>query len=274
MNKADVIEKKVAWAKRRILDMSINAGLGHITSSYSCSEIIGSLYYAVMRHNPQNPTWHDRDRFVMSKNHGSLMLYPILADLGYFPEEELDTFMKDGTRLGGHSKFILEGIDYAGGSLGIGLGVGAGLAYAAKMEFKDWRTFVLIGDGECYEGAIWEAAMFAAHNKLNNLIAIVDRNRLCITGFTEEVLRLEPLAQKWQSFGWDAVECDGHDIGQVLSTLDNACNVKREKPFAIIANTTKGKGIDFMSDAPLFHGIAPFGEDIEKARAQIAEVSR
>ena len=270
-SKADFISRKTWEAKRKVLEMCIGAQLGHLTSAYSCAEIVAVLYYEVMRHNPQNPTWVERDRFIMSKNHGSLMTYPILSDLGYFPESELDTFMQDGTRLGGHSKLILDGVDYAGGSLGIGLGVGAGLAYAAKMDSGDWLTFVLIGDGECYEGSIWEAAMFAAHNQLGNLIAIVDRNRLCCTDFTEKILRLESLSDKWRAFGWDTLEIDGHNVEQILSSFEGIRNVKKEKPFVIIANTTKGNGIDFMSDAPLFHGIAPAGDDILRARVQIQE---
>jgi transketolase len=243
--------------------------MGHLTSAYSCAEIVSALYYGIMRHDPQNPKWDERDRFILSKNHGSLMLYPILADLGYFPENELMTFMRDGTRLGAHSKLTLEGIDFAGGSLGIGLGVGAGLAYAAKMDRKDWLTFVLVGDGECHEGAVWEAAMFAAHNKLGNLTAIVDRNRLCVTDFTEKILRLEPQMDKWLAFGWEAREVNGHDVAQVLAVFDDIRNRGEERPLAIIADTIKGNGIDFMSNALFFHGTAPKGDQIERAIAQI-----
>jgi len=268
------IRQKISEAKQKVLEMGINAGMGHITSAYSCSEIIATLYYNIMRQNPKDPHWQERDRFIMSKNHGILMAYPILADLEYFPKEELMSFMNDGTRLGGHSKLILEGIDFAGGSLGIGLGVGAGLAYAAKTDHKDWLTFVLVGDGECYEGSIWESAMFAGHNRLDNLIAVIDRNQLCCTDFTENILKLEPLENKWRSFGWDTAEINGHDIKQILDCFDDIKKIKRDRPFAVIANTVKGNGIDFMSNAPLFHGIAPKGTDADRAMLQISQTNQ
>jgi transketolase len=200
------------------------------------------------------------------------MQYPILADLGFSDESELSTFMRDGTRLGGHAKLTLEGVDFAGGSLGIGLGFAVGLAYAFKTGNKDNLVFVLVGDGESYEGSVWEAAMAAAHNKLGNLVAILDRNRLCCTDFTENILTLEPVADKWRAFGWDVREVDGHDIEALLSAFGNIRGENREKPLMIIAQTTKGNGIDFMSDAPLYHGIAPVGDEIARAFAQL-EVS-
>jgi transketolase len=263
------LRQKVRRAKRKVLEMCVAAGKGHLTTAYSCAEIVSVLFYEVLRIDSKNPRWSERDRFIMSKNHGSLMTYPILADLGYFDENELNTFMTDNTRLGGHSKLNIDGTDFAGGSLGIGLGVGVGLAYAAKMDKRDFLTFVLIGDGESYEGAIWEAAMVAAHNKLGNLIAVLDRNRLCCTDFTEKILRLEPFADKWRAFGWDVEEIDGHSISQLTAAFDGIHEQKREKPFVIIANTTKGNGIDFMSNAPLYHGVAPEKHNIEKAFAQL-----
>lgn len=263
------IEKKVNAAKRKVLDMGVAAGRGHITSAYSCAEIVAVLYYEILRIDAQNPLWEDRDRFVMSKNHGSLMTYPILSDLGFFDPKELAAFMANGTRLGGHSKLCLPGVDFAGGSLGIGLGVAVGMAYAAKMDRKNWLTFCLVGDAECYEGAIWEAAMLAGHHKLNNLITMLDRNRLGVTGFTEDLLRLAPLAGKWQAFGWETKEVDGHSVKELLKVLSNAREPKREKPLMIIANTTKGHGIDFMSDAPLYHGEAPKPKDVKRAYSQL-----
>ena len=267
------IAEKVNMAKRKVLDMCVAAGKGHVTTAYSCAEIVATLYYAILRINPQNPTWEERDRFLMSKNHGSVMTYPILADLGFFDMAELDTFMADGTRLGGHSKLCLPGVDFAGGSLGIGLGVAVGLAYAAKMDQKDWLTYCLIGDAECYEGAIWEAAMLAGHHKLGNLIAILDRNRLGVTGFTEDLLRLEPLADKWSAFGWSVKEVDGHSVEELLTVLSGIREQKRDGPLMIIANTTKGHGIDFMSDEPLCHGEPPKAKDVERAYTQL-EVNR
>lgn len=271
--KEQEIKAKVNIAKRRVLDMCVSAQKGHLTTAYSCAEIIAVLYYAVMRIDPQDPKWRERDRFVLSKNHGSVMTYPILADLGFFDVSELDTFMADGTRLGGHSKLCLPGVEFAGGSLGIGLGVAVGMAYAAKLDHESWLTFCLIGDAECDEGAIWEAAMLAGHHKLNNLVGILDRNRLGVTGFTEDLLRLEPLSAKWTAFGWDVKEIDGHNIAAIMDALSDIRSPERERPLMIIANTTKGHGIDFMSDKPLCHGEAPKANDIERAYAQL-EVNR
>lgn len=251
------ISQKVREAKIKVLDMCVAAGKGHVTTAFSCAEIVAVLYYAVMHLNPANPQWADRDRFVMSKNHGSVMAYPILADLGYFDKAELQTFMQDGTRLGGHSKLCLPGVEFAGGSLGIGLGVAVGMAYAARMEQRAWNTYCLVGDAECYEGAIWEAAMLAGHLKLHNLIVIVDRNRLGVTGFTEDLLKLEPMKEKWEAFGWETRTVDGHSIHDLLQVFAEVRGRVLDKPLAIIAHTTKGHGVDFMSDAPLYHGIPP-----------------
>ena len=263
------IALKVNDAKRKVLDMCIEAGQGHLTTAFSCAEIVAVLYYDVMRTDPQNPGWENRDRFVMSKNHGSLMTYPILTDLGYFDMAELGTFMKDGTRLGGHSKLCIPGADFAGGSLGIGLGVAVGMAYAAKMGKKDWMTFCLVGDAECYEGSIWESAMLASHQKLSNLVVIIDRNGLGVTGFTEELLRIDPLTNKWESFGWDVREVNGHSIPELREALSDVRDRHSGKPLAIIANTIKGHGIDFMSNAPLYHGAAPQKKEIARAYRQL-----
>lgn len=260
---------KVFFAKRKVLDMCVAAGKGHLTSAYSCAEIVAVLYYNIMRIDPSNPTWKDRDRFVMSKNHGSLMTYPILADLGYFDASELSSFMMDGTRLGGHSKLCLPGVDFSGGSLGIGLGVSVGLAYSAKMDQKNWLTFCVVGDAECYEGSVWEAAMLASHLELNNLVVFVDRNKLGITGFTEDILRMEPFADKWRAFGWDTRIINGHRIEEIQNALLDVRRRKSKKPLVIIAHTIKGHGIDFMSNAPLYHGVPPKLSEIERAYAQL-----
>lgn len=265
----DEMQRKVYTAKRKVLDMCVSAGKGHLTSAYSCAEILSVLYYEVLRINPRMPQWSQRDRFIMSKNHGSVMLYPILADLGFFDASELDTFMEDGTRLGGHSKLCLPGIDFAGGSLGIGFGVSVGLAYAAKMENQDWRTFCIIGDAESYEGAVWEAAMLAGHLELDNLIVFLDRNRLGITGFTEDILRLEPIADKWRAFRWEVRVIDGHSIEETRAVLSDVRQRKGKGPLIIIANTTKGHGISFMSDEPLCHGAAPRSDQVARAYTEL-----
>lgn len=259
--------KKIQDAKLKVLEMCVNAGLGHLTSAYSCAEILAVLYYQVMKHDPKNPGDPNRDRFIMSKNHGSVMLYPILADLGYFPTSELGNYMQDRERLSGHSHNILPGIEFSGGSLGIGLGVGAGLAYALKTDNIGSRVFVLVGDGECYTGSTWEAAMFAAHNNLSNLTAIIDRNWLACTDFTENILRLEPFSSKWQAFGWDVKHVDGHNIEALLESLQSDQNAISNKPLVIIADTVKGKGIDFMEGDPFSHGQIPKAANVEKAYA-------
>jgi transketolase len=265
----DFIQGKVNKIKKECLDMCIKAGKGHLTSAFSCAEIAAVLYYSVMNYDVKNPDWEDRDRFIMSKNHGSVITYPILADLNFIQKDELSTFMQGGSRLGSHSNKDIPGVEFSGGSLGIGFGIAAGLAYAAKMDKKEWFTFAILGDGECYEGSVWETAMFAAHNQLNNLIAIVDRNGLSILGFTEDLLRLEPLGEKWNAFGWDVLRVNGHDISSLLEVFGNAKSRKSSRPLCIIADTIKGKGIDFMVNQPFMHGAAPTGDKVPLAYSQL-----
>lgn len=265
----EVLREKVKMVKHKCLQMCVNAGIGHITTGFSCAEIVVALYYAVMNYDTKNGDWKLRDRFIMSKNHGSVITYPILADIGFIEEKDLMTFMQDGSRLGGHSKNSLSGVDYSGGSLGIGLGVAAGLAYGAKLAKENWLTFAIVGDGECYEGSIWESVMFASHNKLNNLVIIVDRNEMACTDFTEHMLRLEPFREKWKSFGCDVIEIDGHSLESILRALEGIHTRNSEKPLCIIAKTVKGNGIDFMCNNPLMHGAAPKGESIGKAFEQL-----
>jgi transketolase len=270
-DRLDLIRSKSKWAKRKALEMCANAGKGHLTSALSCAEILATLYYGVMRVDPRRPDWDGRDRFIMSKNHAALMQYPILADLGFFPQDELATFLcgseaeSAATRIGTHSKLGLPGIDFSGGSLGIGIGVAAGLAYGLRASGNPAAVFCLIGDGECYEGSVWEAAMFAAHNGLPNLTVIIDRNKMAVTDFTENMLRLEPLADKWISFGFDVRQIDGHDIGRLLAAFTDKEGRDRRKPLAIIADTVKGKGVDFLENACFRHGVAPKPNEIEAA---------
>lgn len=255
--------EKTYYMKRKCLEMCVNAGIGHVTSAFSCAEIIAVLYYEVMRYEKRS--WQPAgDHFIMSKNHGSVITYPVFADLGWLPEDELMRFMKDGSRLGAHGKRSIPGVEFAGGSLGIGLGVGTGLAYGLRLAGDAGNTFVLVGDGECYEGSIWEAAMFAGHHKLDNLIVVVDRNHLACTDFTEHMLGLESMRNKWAAFNWEVAEIDGHDLGQIENTLRWAVEY-RGKPVCILADTEKGHGIPFMCNSPFTHGEAPKGESIEKA---------
>lgn len=254
------LSKKVLNAKEKCLDMCIAAGAGHVTSAFSCAEIVATLYYEVMNIDPENPSWEKRDRFVMSKNHGSVITYPILADLGYFETEKLNDFLKNGSILGAHTKMSIPGVDFAGGALGIGIGVACGMAYSAKYSGENWLTFCVVGDGECYEGSVWEAAMFAGHNKLSNLIVLLDRNRMCVTDFTENMLTLEPLEKKWEAFGWEVREINGHSVEGIREALKDVRNRKEPKPLCIIANTIKGHGIPFMENNVFMHGVAPSGE--------------
>ena len=266
------LQKKVKTIKKKCLDMCVNAQMGHLTSAYSCAEIVTVLYYCIMNIDSKNPNWQQRDRFIMSKNHGSLILYPILADLGFFSEEKLMSFDKNGSVIGSHSKLEIPGIDFAGGSLGMGLGVGAGIAYGARLNSEEYYTYVLLGDGECYEGSVWEAAMFAGHQKLNHLVAIVDRNHKSATDDTERIVNQEPFTDRWKSFGWNVVEINGHSLHDIIRVFTEIKESSTEKPTCIIAETVKGKGIEFMMRDRGFHGLKAISyeeEQIAKAYRQL-----
>lgn len=265
----DQLNTKVKEIKHLCLAMCVNAGIGHVTTAFSCAEIVTALYYHIMNYDSSNPNWEDRDRFIMSKNHGSVITYPILADLGFIERSMLMTFMKNGSYLGGHSKKGVPGVDFSGGSLGIGLGVACGIAYGAKLKKKSYKIYTIVGDGESYEGSIWEAAMFAGNYHLDNLIVILDRNQMACTDFTEKMLKQEPVREKWISFNWNTIEIDGHNMSEVVTALENAKRYQGEKPICIIAHTQKGHGIDFMCNNPLMHGVVPKGKDIERAFEQI-----
>ena len=248
--------------------MTAIAGSGHPGGSLSAVEIVASLYFRVLRHRPGEPTWPERDRFVLSKAHACPVLYAALAESGYFPMIELTTFRNIDSRLQGHAHIKTPGVEMSGGSLGQGLSFGIGTALAARLDGRPTRTYVLLGDGECDEGQVWEAAMSAAHYKLDNLVAVVDRNGIQNDRFTSEVMELEPLPAKWRAFGWHTLEIDGHEISQVLAALDEATETKLE-PTAIIAKTVKGKGVSFMENNPDFHGKAPNKEQLAKALKEI-----
>ena len=227
--------------------MVINAGRGHLGGSLSCVEILVALYYGgILRIDPKNPKWQDRDRFVLSKGHANSALYVLLADLGFFPKSELSKFSQDGGILNGHCDNLVPGVETITGSLGHGSGIAAGMAWAAKLDEKDYMAFVILGDAECQEGSTWEAAMFASHHGLNNLVAFVDRNRLGASDFTDNTVQLEPLEEKWQAFDWDVKSVNGHSIEEILAALKGCRERKSSKPLAIIADTIKGKGISFL----------------------------
>lgn len=264
------LKKKARDIRKLVLEMCVRAGTGHVSSCFCCAEILVSLYYGgILMFKPDEPKWEVRDRFVLSKGHASPILYAILADLGFFPKEELNKFCRADGIFGVHLQNDVPGVEITSGSLGQGLGIAAGMAKAAKMDKKQCRIFTLLGDGECYEGSIWEAAMFASHHSLNNLVAIIDRNQMCVTGFTEQIVRLAPLDEKFRAFGWEARTIDGHSFEELLSALNRFSLGETDQPLAIIANTVKGKGVSFMENEPRWHGLAPCGKEAEKAKAEL-----
>lgn len=266
------LKKKSNSIRNQILEMIVTAGKGHIGGALSCTDLIVSLFYGdILRFDPSRPDWDDRDRFILSKGHSCTALYAVLADIGFFPKKELDNYGKEGCMLGGHPDNKIPGIEADTGSLGHGLGISAGLALSAKMDKKDFKTVVLLGDGECCEGSVWEAAMFAAHHQLNNLVAIVDRNGQCATDFVENCLKLDPLEGKWAAFGWDVSVIDGHSFDEILSAFEDFQHRKAKKPFAIVAKTIKGKGISFMEGVIDWHHSVPKGEQVDIARKELKE---
>ena len=259
-----LLAEKAAQIRIDLLEMIYNAGMGHTGSSLSNTDILTTLYYSVMNVNPNEPNWEDRDRFVLSKGHAVESYYCILADLGFIDKDELTTFCQYQSRLIGHPNNKVPGVEMNTGALGHGLSVAVGMAKAAKMDKRDYRVFVLMGDGEQAEGSIWEASMSAAHFGLDNLIGIIDRNRLQITGSTEEVMALEPLAEKWKSFGWQVVEVDGHDFQQLRETL-SSIPVEKGRPTLVVANTVKGKGVSFSENNPTWHHHVPSEDELNRA---------
>jgi transketolase len=270
-------EKEVAEYKniakhirRTILNMIYRTKSPHIGSSLSMVEILVALYFRVLSIDPEKPNDPNRDRFVLSKGHGCPALYATLTQRGFFSKDVLDRFAIDGGYLEQHpTRDVSAGIEISSGSLGHGLSLGAGMAIAAKYDRYSYRVFVFLGDGELDEGSNWEAIMFAAHHELDSLVAIVDYNKLQILGRTSEVLNLEPLADKWRSFGWAVREIDGHDFKQIIETLEKTPFLSR-KPSVVIAHTIKGKGISFMEDELCWHDKYPDEEEYKKALAELA----
>lgn len=264
------LKDKANWVRRQTLEMIASAGKGHIAGAFSSTDILVTLYYAgILRFDPKKPGWDKRDRFILSKGHSAAALYAILADLGYFPLSELPNYQKKGCILAGHPHRRIPGIEADTGSLGHGLGIAAGLALSAKMAKKDFLAFVLLGDGECCEGSVWETAMFASRHKLNNLIAIIDKNSLCSTDFIKDCVVMEPLDKKWEAFGWEVTVVNGHSFKELLSCLGNLRKRKSDKPLMVIANTTKGKGVSFMEGNPAWHHSVPQGRELEIARHEL-----
>lgn len=256
--------------RRHIVTMTGAAKSGHPGGSLSAVETVVTLYWDVLNHDPAQPKWEGRDRFILSKGHAAPVLYAALAECGYTPVEELQTLRKMGSIYQGHPDVrFIPALEASTGSLGEGLSLALGMGLAARLDNASWRTYVVLGDGEIQEGQIWEAAMFGAFNKVDNVCAIVDYNRLQLDGPVSEILELEPLADKWRAFGWHTLEVDGHDIPALQKAFAEAAATKG-KPTCIIANTVKGKGVSFMEGNPKWHGVAPSPEEVELALKELA----
>lgn len=269
-SEAAALAAKANEHRRTILRMLHKAGSGHPGGSLSCIDILTVLFEKVLRHDPQNPRWPGRDRFVLSKGHACPALYAVMADRGYFPREELDTLRKLGSPLQGHPDIrFLPALEVCTGSLGQGFSQAVGLAIAAQMDGARHKVYCMLGDGEINEGQVWEASLLAAARKLDGLIAIVDRNGAQQCGHTDEILRTDPLPQKWLAFGWTVYEIEGHDIQQIYWALQPE-RIEAGKPTMIVANTKKGWPISFIMDSPAdYHGKAPNDEELEQALAEL-----
>jgi len=266
--RAALVRERANWIRRRSFRMVFEARQGHPGGDFSAADILAALYFDVLRYDPQEPKAPSRDRFVMSKGHCTGVLYATLALAGYFPEDELATYMQPLSKLNGHPNCnYVAGVETNTGPLGHGMPVAVGMAIAAKLDKSSGRVFVLTGDGEQQEGSNWEAAMTAAHRKLDNLTLIVDRNRLQQGARTEETVGLDPLDDKYRAFGWDVAEADGHDPESLLPLLDGS--VARDKPLCIIANTIKGKGVSFMEDQASWHHGVPNAEQFAQALREL-----
>ncbi|MDR2846623.1 MAG: transketolase [Candidatus Methanoplasma sp.] len=268
------LRKKANILRQDVIRMTAEAGSGHPGGSLSSADLFAVLYFCVLNHRPSDPSWEDRDRFILSKGHVAPILYSALAESGYFPVEELLTLRKLGSRLQGHPvRGKVPGVEMSTGSLGQGLSMASGIALAAKMDGKKHRVFCLLGDGELQSGQNWEAAMFARHYRLNNLTAFVDRNRLQINGDTEKNMSLDPLPEKWKAFGWNVIIVDGHDVGQLVAACEKSGR-SEVNPTVIIMNTVKGKGVSFMENNPEFHGKTSKGDETERALKELQEGSQ
>jgi transketolase len=255
-SKSPVFRGTVELARKirlHALRMTNRAGSSHIGSILSCADIVAVLYGHFLRVDPARPRWADRDRFVLSKGHAGAAVYAALAERGFFPIVELESHCRDGGNLGGHvSHKNVPGVEFSTGSLGHGLPVAAGFAYSAKLDRAKHRVVALLSDGECDEGSTWEAALFASHHRLENLIAIIDYNKVQSLGFVSDTLELEPFAKKWESFGWRVIETDGHDHDQLISALGQT-SASTGRPSCVIAHTVKGRGVSFMENSVLWH---------------------
>ncbi len=273
MKKTSDVHELQAIAKetrRHIIEMITAAKSGHPGGSLSAVEILVTLFFDVMRHDPANPKWPDRDRFILSKGHAAPVLYTVLAECGYTPIDQLNSLRKLGSIYQGHPDVrFIPALEASTGSLGEGLSLGIGMGLAARLDHSPSRTYVVLGDGESQEGQIWEAAMFGAYHHVDNLVAIVDYNKIQLDGFVKDIMDLEPLVDKWKSFGWHVIDCDGHSVPALQKAFAEA-SATRGQPTAIIAQTIKGKGVSFMENNPKYHGVAPTKEEEQKALQELA----
>lgn len=248
------LSQEAAYIRKKILELTRVAGGGHLGGGLSMVDVTVALYHHVMNIDPKNPDWADRDRFILSKGHGAIALDPILARVGFFPEEDLNTFNQLDSPFGMHTNAkSTPGIEHSTGSLGHGLPVSVGMALGARLEKADWRVFCLMGDGELHEGTVWEGMMSAAHFKLGNLVGIIDRNKLSLDGRVEDIMALDPLDEKFKSFGWNVLEVNGHDMAELLNVFEELPPPDSDIPTIIIANTDKGYGISFMRNEAKWH---------------------
>ncbi|MFD2924445.1 transketolase [Halobacillus naozhouensis] len=268
--KVELIKEKAKMSRLETIRLISLAKSGHYGSSFSSSEIFSTLYYHILNYDPQNPDWKSRDRFVMGKGHSAVGVYPILADVGFFPKEELDTYTQVGSAFGDHPDMNkIKGIDFSSGSIGHGLSVGVGMSLGARVDNEKYRSYILMGDGELQEGQVWEAAMSAGNFKLGNLVAIVDNNKVTVDGNTEELMNINPIREKWESFGWNVIDVDGHNVESLIETFENLPSVDSDKPTAILCDTVAGKGVSFMENGYEWH-VANLGEDdIKRAIEEI-----
>lgn len=270
MSKVTELRRKAQDIRQAVVELIYHAKAGHIGGSLSSTDILTVLYYEIMNVDPQNPHAPNRDRFILSKGHSVEAFWCVLADKGFFPKDELKTFSQFGTRLIGHPNNQVPGVEMNTGSLGHGLSLSVGMSLAGKMDNASYRVFTLMGDGEQAEGSVWEAAMAGAHYQLDNLVAIIDRNHLQISGTTEDVMSLEPLADKWRAFGWEVVEVDGNNIRELYQVLSQVPLVKN-KPTLIMANTIKGKGVSFIENQASWHHRVPTPEEYELALQELRQ---
>jgi transketolase len=263
------LEDIAKCVRRDIIQMIGAAKSGHPGGSLSAVELIVELYFDYMHIDPKNPKWPDRDRFILSKGHAAPVLYSVMAEAGFTPKDQLNTLRKLGSIYQGHPDVrFIPSLEASTGSLGGGLSLALGMGLAARLDGRQFRTYVMLGDGEIQEGQVWEAAMFGAYHKVDNVVAIVDYNGIQLDGFVKDIMEVAPLADKWRSFGWHTLEIDGHDLAAVRKAYVEA-EATKGKPTAIVAHTIKGKGVSFMENNPKFHGVAPTPAEVDLALKEL-----